>query len=297
MIPSRDVQYLYQICDQVGWSNPARRTLDARTLFKLLQNEALAFRTPNSPRLTELVECFHRCQQVGRKYPENESQMLIDLIHQWFSLLDECFFFGALTRVVNTRYGRQPFVSLLVERNNSGIYSPEIGRPDPSWRAMGYFDIAARRLWGWLKDAEPLGNNQYRVFRIPIESALYSIVHEAIHAYLELFADTSHELWWEDVERDGGHGEMFRGILHVITERLETLTWSRRFREERYIDPSGPAGDPSGGIAPTGFPPQLHPSGNPPRNPPPGNYPRRGGYAPCVSPHPRSFPHGGFAPR
>ncbi|KAI0515071.1 hypothetical protein F5B22DRAFT_646948 [Xylaria bambusicola] len=262
MSGSRDVQSFQEIRDIISSTNPPRAP-EARFLLTLIQTVALAFRTPDSPRLTELVEFFHHYENVAGNYPENETDMPIQLVNQWFSLIDKCFFFGVLTSTLDTQQGPRQVVELHVENNPSCFKRP-------NWHANGCYDTVNRRLWIWLKVVDPLDDNTAKIARLPILRPLYTVIHESIHAYLDLFADKNHPLYFEEVGKDRGHGPVFKEILHLVSEKVEVLTRSTMFAGERYMDPSGPPGS----AAPR--PPPANNSGTPhPANsdsPPSCNY-------------------------
>ncbi|KAI0103975.1 hypothetical protein GGR51DRAFT_237570 [Nemania sp. FL0031] len=114
MPPSRDVRSLYEIADKHHSRRRPKETLHAKALLKLIKKEALAFTEPDSSKLRELVDSFHHCQSVARLYPGSEQQK--DSILQFLNIVDECFFFKALTRRVDTKKnGRQPLMALTVK--------------------------------------------------------------------------------------------------------------------------------------------------------------------------------------
>ncbi|KAI0908979.1 hypothetical protein F4823DRAFT_639547 [Ustulina deusta] len=305
MPPSRDVQSLYAIADNIDSRKPLKETLDAKALLKLIKNEALAFRESDSSKLRELVGAFHHCQALAARSPGSEQ--LKDSILQFMMIVDECFFFKTLTRKVKTKWGRQHLVTLKLEDSPSS--------KDASNDRRGIWTSSNRTVTLWMKGVYDREDSSYR---FSIESILLSCVHESIHAFLWLFENEDHPKHEERVAKNGGHGSIFIEILRVVGERIEELTNSREWKQERYIDPYGPKekrpdpvyppmgppgfggpGVPSGGFPPGGFPPSgFPPSGFPPGRSPPGGFPP-GGFPPGVPPSgfpPSGFPPGGFPP-
>ncbi|KAJ3576679.1 hypothetical protein NPX13_g3618 [Xylaria arbuscula] len=234
MSVSTEVQSLYGICDNIDSDPPPTRTLSTRSLLRLVETEALAFLTPGSPRLLRLVECFQKCQEVAHRYPIAESEWLIDLIRQWFILVDECFFFDTLTREVNTykrfadggasintREGRRHLVAFQVVREYSGLSDPVTGQPKMGYHVLGDYSPLTRELQIFLKLQIPVPNVPiYEIRRTPIVSILHTIVHESVHAYLQTFANPSHPTFKEDVAKNNGHGQVFGQIHQVIAEKI-----------------------------------------------------------------------------
>ncbi|KAI0542732.1 hypothetical protein GGR58DRAFT_496838 [Xylaria digitata] len=300
MSPSRDVQSLYEITDKIESRNQPKETLDAKSLLRLIKNEAVAFRRPDSSKLRELVDCFRRCQELAARYPDSEQ--LKDSILQWMITVDECFFFKTLTREVKTKKGRQHVVTLKIEE---GSFS----RGDSHDR-KGIWDSYYRTITLWLKGEELHGNRSYR---FPIETILHTLIHESIHAFIWLFEDDEHPKHQERVADDGMHGTIFCEMLRVIGERVGEVTNSREWKQVCYTGyygpeekrpnpvypPTGPPGfggaGSAGGPRPLGFPP----GGFPPGGFPPGGFPP-GGFPPGRFPHggfpPGRFPPGGFPP-
>ncbi|KAH8161538.1 hypothetical protein CIB48_g6696 [Xylaria polymorpha] len=225
MPPSHEVQSLYAIADKIDSGQPLEGRLDAMSLLELIKNEALAFRVPDSSKLSELVGCFHHCQAMAASYPG--SKRLEDSILQFMTLIDECFFFKTLTRTVETKKGRQNLVSLEVEDDH---YPRSDGRCTKGmWRRRN------RTVTLWLKGTWA-GEPRYR-FRI--EWVLHTCVHESIHAFICLFANENHPNHNERVIKDRHHGSIFIEILRVIGERVDELTNSREWTKGRYLDPFG----------------------------------------------------------
>ncbi|KAI0420595.1 hypothetical protein F5X98DRAFT_371566 [Xylaria grammica] len=266
MPPSRDVLSLYEIADKIDSRKPLKETMDAKSLFTLIKNEALAFRRPDSSKLRELADCFRRCQELASRHPDSER--LKQSISQWMILFDECFFFKTLTREVKTKNGRQHVVTLKVKDG------PASG--GESLDMKGMWKWHRREITLWLKGDLADGGN----YRFPIELLLHTLVHEAIHAFLWLFQDQDHPKHQERVG-DHGHGPVFREMLRVIGGRVGELTNSHLFqqawtlwdsthggkRPDPGYPPMGPpgfggaGGFPLGGFPPRGFPPGSFPPG------------------------------------
>ncbi|KAI0858887.1 hypothetical protein F4860DRAFT_526637 [Xylaria cubensis] len=301
MSPSRAVQSLYAIVDTKDSRKPLRETLGAKSLLRLMQNEALAFRQPDSSKLNELIHCYQQCQALAARHPSSEQ--LKESISQFMVIIDECFFFKTLTREVKTKRGRQHIVTLKVE-DSSFSKSDSVER-------RGIWNPSDRSLTLWLQGKVEGAESSYR---FSIESILHTCMHECIHAFFWLFVDEDHPQYDEQVDNDGGHGSMFIETLRVIGEKVEELTQSREWRQAREIDPYGPeekrsgyphVGSPGFGSSPGGFSPRgppphaflphafppgrFPPSGFPPNGPPPSGFAPRG-------PPPQGFPPHGFPP-
>ncbi|KAI0438121.1 hypothetical protein F4803DRAFT_570021 [Xylaria telfairii] len=298
MPPSPEVQSLYAVADKIDSRRPLKETLDARSLLKLIKNEALAFRRPDSSKLRELVGCYHHCQALAASHPG--SRQLKDSISQFMTLIDECFFFKTLTREVKTKKGLQNLVALKIDDNPYSRNSSD--------DLKGRWNPNTRTLMLWLKGSYAHEDSAYR---FSIEEVLHTCMHESVHAFLGLFANEDHPKHKERVENDGEHGSIFIEMLRVIGERVEELTNSREWALARYLDPYGPKerpppmgpprsggpGVPPGGVHPGGFPPGAFPPGGlPPGGFPPGRFPPPpGGLSPGGFP-PGGFPPGGFPP-
>ncbi|KAI1746651.1 hypothetical protein F4782DRAFT_536219 [Xylaria castorea] len=278
MPPSRDVQSLYEIVDKKESRKPLEETLDAKSLLELIKNEALAFRKPGSSKLTELVGCFRRCQELAA----SGSEQLKGSVLQFMIIVDECFFFKTLTREVRRNKGWQHLVNLKIEDNPSSKGDGHDRR--------GIWTPYDRTVTLWLKGVYRGENSSYSY---PIESVLHTLIHESIHAFIWAFENDDHPKHKERVGKDGGHGSIFCEMLRVIGERVEELTNSREWKEARYTDPYGPTEKrPNPGYSPgrgPGGPPGFPPHGFPPHGFPPGGFPPGG-------PPPGGFPPHGFPP-
>ncbi|KAI0400522.1 hypothetical protein F4802DRAFT_601914 [Xylaria palmicola] len=220
---SHDIQSLYEIADNIESANRPRSRLDARTLLRLVENEALAFRNPSSNRLKELVDWYRIAQDLASSHPGSER--MEQAIVQFFLRLDLCFFFGTLSRQVPTSMGRLQLVNLIIkdEIKQAGI---------PGFEKRGTWDPDGRVIWLWLRGID---GDTMRHYSRDMASNLHTIMHEAIHAFLGLFADEDHPLHDEQVMAAKGHGPVFCEMLRLIGDEIEDLTHSRRWREARHM--------------------------------------------------------------
>lgn len=237
MTTSQDVQSLYRVCDNIDSGLGLQfRKLNALELSRLIQNESLAFQQPNSPLFAELANLFVKAQQTGAWVTSQgyspDPTVLVDLIRQWFILVDEIFFFETLTREINTRQGRQHTLGLHIEDTISDPQKPPM---------YGLFDIPKREVTLWLQNSNfGIGGN----VRTLIEQLLYTVTHESVHAFLWLFSNRDAELHNEWVNQGNGHGTMFKEILGVLVDKIEIIIRSYGFEADKwraacYQDESG----------------------------------------------------------
>ncbi|KAI0423778.1 hypothetical protein F5Y09DRAFT_354617 [Xylaria sp. FL1042] len=221
MAPSRKVKSLYEIADKLDSSKRPDATIDAKSLFSLVKHEAAAFQDPNSKQVKKLLDCFHRCRELAAKDPG--SSRMKDLLWEWLTRVDECFFFKTLTREIKTKHTRK-----------NGIVTLKIKKDADPDNRRGCFAAMARVITIWLKGLDTQGNF------FPIESVLHSIMHESTHAFLWFFEDMDHPKHEERVRADAFHGPLFCEFVRVITNRVSDLTKSRQWKEACYIGYQGP---------------------------------------------------------
>ncbi|KAI1362833.1 hypothetical protein F5Y08DRAFT_341255 [Xylaria arbuscula] len=286
MSASRTIQSLYQICDNID-STPLRE-LPVVKLQELIQNESVAFRQPNSPWVQQMAEFYPRMEEVLRplpsgKLPKESISEWKAFIHEWFILIDKLFFFGTLTKKLTTRNGVEQVINLSIENvfDNADL---EIEAGRFTWRERKIIVYL-----GWQRESLAPGIHENSVSRV-----LFSLTHEAVHAFIYLFADNVHPRHREWI--GDGHGPVFQEMLNTIAKEVLDITgrksWAHELAVENWLFARRETAIPgSGNFPPRGFPPL--PQEYPPRNYPTGNYPPEdylsGGYSSGFYP-PRDYP-------
>ncbi|KAI0526137.1 hypothetical protein F5B22DRAFT_270536 [Xylaria bambusicola] len=178
------------------WSQPAYPTShDAKSITRLVENHCLAVREPNSPNVIQFTE---RCRLfLGRDVKTVELEAVVT---ECFSHLDALFFFGLLNRRVSVFHGggTRSLVKLHFFTN---------GNED----VAGLFDKFRAAIGISLVGGLGLGD------------LLVVLVHEMVHAWLEIFSDATCAEHYSWVKRYRRHGEMFQRLFRFVVERVGAL--------------------------------------------------------------------------
>ncbi|KAF2972906.1 hypothetical protein GQX73_g537 [Xylaria multiplex] len=188
---------------------------DGRTMALLSINHCLAVQDPSSSRVTRFAEQY---AEVKTWYLETiDFEVLKDELWQLFARLDELFFFGLLSRKVDSPMGRRPV--LIVEI---------IDDYDKKCHYAGRYLPKEGKIRLWLRDyRHPENRRSFRVI-------LGTLLHELTHAYLGL-ADKKHENHGKWVADCKSHGEYFWALLQYLAETIMKFTDSPSWREEMDV--------------------------------------------------------------
>ncbi|KAI1163440.1 hypothetical protein F5B18DRAFT_620184 [Nemania serpens] len=214
-----DVRTLKEIAD--SWrrdpglssrqSSRANTPHDAQALARLVSTSCWAVQDPYSTRVEAFCNYYRRAQTLD--YQNMSDSQLLHELSQFLAEIDELFFFSLLSRRIEKEDGVSEFVQLKIMKTSEHL--------------RGFFEFARGReatIKIWRRDSHGRA--------IAFEPLLYTLVHESVHAYLDIFSDIRHPKYEEWVTNYNGHGEMFWVLLRFISERIRVFTKSERWRKE-----------------------------------------------------------------
>lgn len=187
---------------------------DARAITELLKTNSLASSLHDSTQDSHVRRFRQFC---GRNQALDLAKLteedLLLMIVEIYERLDELFFCDLLTRVVwdGTKQTWVPLVSVAVD--NVG---------DAKNFAQFRFDTHTIHVWPYKPD------DTHHSF----DRLLYAVVHEMVHAYLDIFIDKTDP----DAVTEKGLSEIVRVVaelLEFITEKLYVITGSKKLKHWR----------------------------------------------------------------
>ncbi|KAK1482299.1 hypothetical protein CABS01_13997 [Colletotrichum abscissum] len=212
-------------CKSFYWCNQLRPQQEvARCEFVQLFLGALAVSKAWYALTNEELEAFEQ-SRYSRMEVESLARQLEDSLHQMMVRLDDFFFFGALTRYpdkpIGTNIPRYSHVELCT---GFGHLRDDFGQTcfadtERVYEAGRWF--AKIRLFSKIRYDENLTN---RVNRISFEKNVASLIHEMVHAYLQMFVCRSPQCNRNLLNTTGltGHGPTFMKMFGLIMETVRT---------------------------------------------------------------------------
>ena len=186
---------------------------DAKSITDLVQSSCLAVLTPSSPNVGQFINvCNHGLAHDVTGAPLERANA-VAILNECFSYVDELFFFGLLTRQIHPDIDQQKTRRLTVlefplkpRRDYAGAYQA----------SNGVIRIYLR------------GSSNEGVRRF--SDLLFTVIHEACHAYLQILADSKHleHKKWVTVHRR--HGEMFQVLFRFVMQCIVELVPSELLR-------------------------------------------------------------------
>ncbi|KAI1109262.1 hypothetical protein F5Y14DRAFT_40430 [Nemania sp. NC0429] len=221
MSADSDIKYLHRIAE----SRCKVPTIhDPTTLLRLLKQEALAFREPDSSKLRELTDRFRDCQEAFERGPY--SKELKESIVGFYIILDECFFFKTLTRAVYFKT-LSKIMKNIPTRITGLVELRFVEQQDPNDGLRGRWNPFDRIIDLYLGGAD--GATTF-----PVERVLVTVLHECVHAFLDLFVDRRHPDM-RLIKEPNGHGPIFLDIFQSIGLKIKEITHSRSWEEKFYL--------------------------------------------------------------
>ncbi|KAI0542887.1 hypothetical protein GGR58DRAFT_496351 [Xylaria digitata] len=187
---------------------------DGKTVALLSMNHCLAAQDPSSSRVVRFVEQYDELKTWDLNTVDLE--VLRGQLQQFFARFDELFFFGLLSRKVDSPMGRRPLLAVEViddydrEFRLTGRYKPLLDE----WKVM---------IW--------LRGYRHPDRRLSFRTILGTLLHELTHAYLGLAGERhrNHLKWVAECKL---HGEYFWTLLRAHAEIILNFTRSPSWRDE-----------------------------------------------------------------
>ncbi|KAI1130444.1 hypothetical protein F5Y10DRAFT_289407 [Nemania abortiva] len=223
----REIENLYNIADnRWHWKSASHREKvltsnkiihNAEAITRLMITSSLVIRDPSSARIKRFVERYRQHEALDIRNISHDD--LESLIHEYFLRFDELFFFGLMNREIDGEQGRRKLV--IMKAYNF---------PNP--KDDGNFNPNEDTLEIWMRCNETC--------TAPSVTYLVCVLlHEMVHAFLDIFADEEDNKYHEQVSDHGGHGVLFWVMLKFVLGRIFEFTgseyiWNEMLNEENH---------------------------------------------------------------
>ncbi|KXH44195.1 hypothetical protein CNYM01_09008 [Colletotrichum nymphaeae SA-01] len=186
----------------------------------------------------EELEAFEKSQYSWTGV-ESLARQLEGSLHEMMVRLDDFFFLGALTRYphnpVGTNIPRYSHVELLTGFGNlkESIGDNRLAESEAVYQAVRWF--AKIRIFPKMNYGEHLPNS---VERISFEDNVASLIHEMVHAYLQMFVCRGPQCTRNLLNMIGltGHGPTFMKMHGLIVETVRTWHPSLEYVGQKRCD-------------------------------------------------------------
>ncbi|KAI3531359.1 hypothetical protein CSPX01_14231 [Colletotrichum filicis] len=208
----------------------------ARAEFRRIYRDALILSEVWSDLTPEALKSFEKGR--GSEEVRSMAQRLERSLHTMMLHLDDFFFLGALTRPhhnLTTSSQTHPLTKLEtgfgVLKGTVSDIAGTLAEADPHRGDGGWFSVM--RLWlKYSQRANPDSSSEVEPFRIiSFENTVVALVHEMVHAYIQMFLCRRPQCYRDRLNTDGvsGHGPTFKKLLSLIT--IEFQTWHASLRK------------------------------------------------------------------
>ncbi|GKT41712.1 uncharacterized protein ColSpa_01893 [Colletotrichum spaethianum] len=192
----------------------------ARDAFVKCYLEALPRAAPWSKLPAQSLKNF--AEGNGSKQVEVEAAFLEGSLRSMMRHLDEYFFFGTMTRL---QRGQKEL--LLVLQTGFGLLKADVSFDsygDATTHGPDFGNTYTRvRLWGRISSIDPWGyTSSTAVEQLPFTQNVATLVHEMVHAYLNMFVCKGEQCKRNLLNTVGltGHGSIFVKLYTLVLEEI-----------------------------------------------------------------------------